>query len=94
MAYGWANVDTWNFVNWYGDMLTDEIDENQEMYAEMELDEMADYIESTFYEISGIEEMPIGFARDAAMQAWSGIDWTDIAKSFQPELEEQELEDC
>lgn len=87
MAYGWANTETWNFINWFGDILTDMVDEDHEMFAEMEPDDMADYLESTFYEMSGIEEMPIGFARDAAMQAWSAIDWHDITKSFQPELD-------
>lgn len=89
MAYGWATIETWNFINWYGDILTNEIDENHEMYAEMELEEMADYIESMFYEISGIEEMPIGFARDSAMQSWDRINWNEIAKSFKPEMEYQ-----
>lgn len=100
MAYGWSNTETWNFINWFGDILTDMVDyEYQEMFAESEPDAVADYLESTFYKMSGIEEMPIGFAQDAAMEAWSAINWHEIAischkiaNSYQSELEEIEEE--
>jgi hypothetical protein len=87
---GYTNHATWNVNMWHGDQIADYVDQYQDYFAEISISEMADDLESFCYELAGLNDLPIGFARDVVMQEWSRINWRELAKQYQPELEECE----
>lgn len=90
---GYSNHATWNANMWYGDQIADYVEQYQAHFAEISISEMADDLESFCYELSGLNELPIGFVRDAAMQEWSKIDWrawAGVIRMAQPAMEDCE----
>lgn len=87
---GYSNQSTWNANLWYGDLIEDHVNGFEDHFAELTIDELADELESFCWEISGMNELPIGFVRDAANYAWDQINWNELAKAYQPVLETNE----
>jgi hypothetical protein len=87
MAYnGWTNHETWNVNLWYGDIFADWQEDGS-------YDTGAAALESFVVEMSGVEEMPDGFAKDAALTALSHVNWDELAEHYAVE-EVSEEEDA
>lgn len=87
---GYTNQSTWNANLWYGEQISDYVADNQEYVREISISELADELESFFWDISGMNELPIGFVRDAASQEWDQINWIELAERYLPAMEECE----
>jgi hypothetical protein len=77
---GWTNHATWNFRAWHGDQLDAYAETYAAHFDEISLQEVAEDIEAWAWEETGMNEMPIGFARDAASHAFHDINWTELAE--------------
>lgn len=87
---GYTNQSTWNANRWYGDQISDYVEHNQEYFREISISEMADDLESFCWDISGMDELPIGFVREAASQEWEQINWIELAERYMPAMEDSE----
>jgi hypothetical protein len=79
---GYSNHATWNANLWYGDQIADYVDQYQDHFTEISISEMADDLESFCWEIAGMNELPIGFVRDAASQEWNQINWRELGEKY------------
>lgn len=77
---GWANHSTWNFMNWHGDQLDAYAEKFAAYFVEISTQEVADDIEVWAWEETGLNEMPIGFVRDAASREYNKVAWMDLAE--------------
>jgi hypothetical protein len=84
MAYnGWTNVETWQANLWYGDIFADWQEEGS-------YDMSAEALETFAREMSGLEDMPAGFAKDAAELAFARVDWDELAEHYAVEEVEED----
>lgn len=96
---GYTNYETWNTNLHYSDSfydITKEAVENLDTEAEdfAEDFDYADLVESlgsTFedlvWEVSGVEDLPDGIAKDFATQGLEQVDWQDIAETHLSDFE-------
>lgn len=76
---GWSNYETWNFMLWYGDVISDNIeyeDLNTKEAIEAEVQGYVDQMEEEALEGQS------GFASDIISRAISMIDVEEITTSF------------
>jgi len=87
MAYnGWTNHETWLVNVWYGDIFA-------EWQEDSSYDLSAEAIEEFAREMSGIEDMPDGFAKDVASVAFSCVNWDELAAHYAVEEEDVLLQE-
>lgn len=87
MAYnGWTNKATWQMNLWHGYTFLNWSDEGDSPITAAALRELV-------AEIEGIDDMPDGFAKDAALAAFHDVNWDELAEHYAPE-EELEEEDA
>ena len=82
---GWTNYETWNFMVWHGDDLDAYAEEYATYFVEIASRDgmIADDIYAWAWDKVGLDEMPLGFARDVASNAFHDIDFTEIAERVQ-----------
>jgi hypothetical protein len=90
---GYTNYETWNTNLHYSDSFYDivkeaveNLDTEDEDFAEdFDYADLVETLASTFadlvWDISGIEEIPDGIAKDFATQGLEEVDWEDIAET-------------
>jgi len=90
---GYTNYETWNTNLHYSDSFYDivkeaveNLDTEDEDFAEdFDYADLVETLASTFadlvWEISGVEELPDGIAKDFALQGLEQVDWEDIAET-------------
>ena len=74
---------TCNFVNWHGDQLDAYAEEYATYFVEISAKETFDDIYAWAWGVTGMDAMPLGFARDAASNAFHDIDFEQIASRVQ-----------
>ena len=83
---GWANYETWNCNLWYSEIFTEMAEQAYDQDRTIEMDELIEIVsgmfENAIEETCGIVDLPEGFAKDVALQAWGRIDWDEIAKHY------------
>jgi hypothetical protein len=83
MAYnGWTNHETWNINLWYGDIFADWQEDGSYDMSAWALEEFS-------REMSGVEDMPDGFAKDAVLTALAEVNWDELAEHYAVEEEEE-----
>lgn len=87
---GYTNHATWNANMWFENAIQDYVEQYQAHFQEISISELADDLESFCYELSDLNELPIGFVRDVAMQEWNQINWRELATIYQPAMEDCE----
>lgn len=80
---GWYNIETWQANLWYDSIFEDIANETYDQNQSESFDELVERIagayESAIEEISGITELPDGFVKDVALNAWQQINWDELA---------------
>ena len=71
---GWKNHATWNMNLWYGDVFADMAENGDTITG----DNLLEYV----YDAEGLNAMPVGFTRDAAMLTFNSVDWDEIAAHY------------
>jgi len=96
---GYTNYETWNTNLHYSDSFFDiakeaveNLDTEAEDFAEdfsldSLVDDLAQAFEDLVWEISGVEELPDGIAKDFALQGLEQVDWLDIAETHLSDFE-------
>jgi hypothetical protein len=96
---GYTNQETWNTNLHYSETFFDiakeaveNLDTEAEDFAEeFDLDslvnDLAEAFEELVWEISGVNELPDGIAKDFAMQGLEQVDWHDIAETHLSDFE-------
>lgn len=80
---GWANYATWNFMLWYGDQLDEYAEDFAAYFVVASTQEVVDDLHAWAWDVVGLSEIPLGFARDAASNAFTDISWTQISDRVQ-----------
>jgi hypothetical protein len=83
MMNGWSNHETWNINLWLGESFEQYVEEYKAAYLEDGAD-LANDLENLAWELTGLGEMPIGFAFDSANDAFGRINWVELARHYQP----------
>ena len=88
---GYTNYETWNANLHYSDSLygmvkVENLDTEAEDFAEeFDYDDFKEDLANAFaefvWDVSGVEEIPNGIAKDFALQALNQVDWEDIAET-------------
>ena len=81
---GWKNHATWNMNLWYGDVFADMAENGDTITG----DALLEYV----YDAEGLNAMPVGFTRDAAMLTFNSVDWDEIAAHYVLPEDEENLE--
>jgi hypothetical protein len=99
---GYTNYETWNTNLHYSDIFYDiakeaveRLDTDAEDFAEnFTEDDMKDLIcdlgtayQELVWEVSGVEDLPDGIAKDFATQGLEEVDWDDIAETHLSDFE-------
>lgn len=96
---GYTNYETWNTNLHYSDTFFDiakeaveNLDTEAEDFAEdfsldSLVDDLAQAFEDLVWEISGVEDLPDGIAKDFALQGLEQVDWEDIAETHLSDFE-------
>lgn len=96
---GYTNYETWNTNLHYSDTFFDiakeaveNLDTEAEDFAEdFDYGDLVETLASTFgdlvWEISGVEDLPDGIAKDFALQGLEQVDWEDIAETHLSDFE-------
>jgi hypothetical protein len=99
---GYTNYETWSANLHYSDSFFDiakeaveRLDTESEEFAEdFDLEDFKDTLADTFeelvWEVSGVNDLPDGIAKDFAMGALERVDWHDIADTHLSDFEELE----
>jgi hypothetical protein len=77
---GWSNQETNNFMLWHDDDIYDYFVKYVAYFATLDEDELAYDIEAFSYELVGLNTLPIGFAREAAVNTFNQINWREIGR--------------
>ena len=96
---GYTNYETWNtnlhYSESFYDMVNDAVDnldtEDEDFaedfdYADF-VEDLATAFEDLVWEISGVEDLPDGIAKDFATQGLEQVDWQDIAETHLSDFE-------
>jgi hypothetical protein len=96
---GYTNYETWNANLHYSDTFyemvedaVENLDTEAEDFAEdfdIEdlIDDLAQAFEDLVWEVSGVEGLPDGIAKDFATQGLEQVDWHDIAETHLSDFE-------
>jgi hypothetical protein len=96
---GWTNYETWNTNLHYSDALYDiateaveRLDTEAEDFAEdFDLQDLigdlATAYEDFVWEVSGVDDLPDGIAKDFALAGLEQVDWDDIAETHLKDFE-------
>jgi hypothetical protein len=82
---GWTNNQTWNANLWFGDVFESLVEEDRATYAAMSRRTFIDWMKDVSWDLAGMDELPIGWARDAASQQFDAVDWDELADHYHPE---------
>jgi hypothetical protein len=80
---GWSNEETANFMLWHADDIEAYVSKWYEYFATIDQFELADDIDSFSYRLLDINDLPIGFVREAVMHSFNQIDFKEIASRYQ-----------
>ena len=82
----YSNHETWNCNLWYSEIFTSIAEETYDHDPSVSQEDLTEILagafENTVEEICGITELPPGFVKDVALQAWGQINWDEIAKQY------------
>lgn len=77
---GYTNAATYNFRLWHFDAIQEIILDDFLAYVDFDVSELADDIEAMAFEMTGLNKLPIGFVRDAAMAEYNQINFIELAE--------------
>lgn len=96
---GYTNYETWNtnlhYSDTFYDMVNDAVDnldtEDEDFAEDFDyagfVEDIATAFEDLVWEISGVEDLPDGIAKDFATQGLEQVDWQDIAETHLSDFE-------